>query len=61
MQNSFLENQAGREENGESLERHTSDCVKILMKLKLFITNTGEVLLRRLNYTKILAEFLHVM
>lgn len=26
---------------GESLERHTSDCFKILMKLKLFIMNTG--------------------
>lgn len=45
----------------ESLERHTSDCVKILMKLKLFIMNTGEPHLRRLNYTQILAEFLHIM
>lgn len=41
----------------ESLERHTSDCFKFIMKLKLFIMNTGEQLLGRLNYKQIPGEF----
>lgn len=44
----------------ESLERHMSDCFKILMKLKLFIMNTGAQPLGRLNYKQILGEFLHM-
>lgn len=52
LQNSFLESQAGCEENtgvlGE-LGKAYVRLFKLIMKLKLFIMNTGEQLLRRRN------------